>query len=335
MIPENPPESASPPAVVDKAAVRRMLSGPLRESAWTAPDGQRIRRIDGVAKAVPARGSLLFLPGRGDCYEKYLETLAGWQDAGWQVTSLDWRWQAGSGRAGLGDAIGHVDDFARWIDDLATFWREWRAATPGPHGLIGHSMGGHLVLRALAEHRVDPDAAVLVAPMLGLQGMGLPTAVLLAAARLMAALGDPRRAAWQDSEKPGFAPKLRMTLLTHDAGRYADDEFWRAARPELAMGPASWGWLRAALASIHGLEAPGVLETVTVPVLLLGTRHDGLVRWPAIARAAARLPHAELLAFGREARHEILRESDPVRDRALAAIDDFLDRVAPARHPPV
>jgi lysophospholipase len=33
------------------------------------------------------------------------------------------------------------------------------------------------------------------------------------------------------------------------------------------------------------------------------------------------------VAFGPEARHELLRESDPVRDKALAMIDRFLDRV--------
>ena len=37
-----------------------------------------------------------------------------------------------------------------------------------------------------------------------------------------------------------------------------------------------------------------------------------------------------LIAFGDEARHEILREVDPVRARALAGIAEFLDRVAPA-----
>jgi lysophospholipase len=43
------------------------------------------------------------------------------------------------------------------------------------------------------------------------------------------------------------------------------------------------------------------------------------------------LPRGQLLMFGAEAAHEILREADPVRDRALAAIDDFLDRLAPRR----
>ena len=50
----------------------------------------------------------------------------------------------------------------------------------------------------------------------------------------------------------------------------------------------------------------------------------------ATEREMARIPHAEVARFGKEARHEILREADPVRTRALAAIDAFLDRVAPA-----
>ncbi|RYY33462.1 MAG: alpha/beta hydrolase, partial [Sphingomonadales bacterium] len=33
--------------------------------------------------------------------------------------------------------------------------------------------------------------------------------------------------------------------------------------------------------------------------------------------------------FGDEARHEILREADPVRDRAMQAIDRFLAASAP------
>jgi lysophospholipase len=48
---------------------------------------------------------------------------------------------------------------------------------------------------------------------------------------------------------------------------------------------------------------------------------------------AARLPRGELVEFGRDAAHELLREADPVRDHILAQIDCFLDRVAPARAP--
>jgi lysophospholipase len=242
------------------------------------------------------------------------------------VTALDWRGQAGSGRLGTDPVTGHVDDFAHWIDDLAAFWREW-AEEPGPHVLAGHSMGGHLALRALAEGRVRPAALVMTAPMLGFLPGWLPAPVQRLVAGLMCRIGDPRRPAWKWSEKSGEVPEGRARLLTHDAERYADELWWRQERRELAMGPGSWGWIRAGLASMAALARPGALEAIEVPVLLLAVSGDALVSAPAIARAAARLPRGELVTFGPEAYHEVLRESDDVRDRSLAAIDDFLDRV--------
>ena len=311
--------------------VRRAIPADAVESRWLARDGFGLRRIDWPAPAKGARGSLLFMPGRGDAYEKYLETLDGWSGQGWRVTAADWRGQAGSGRLGSDPFTGHVSDFSVWVDDLAAFWADWKGQTPGPHVLAGHSMGGHLVLRALVEGRVDPAALVLSAPMLGFLPGFVPTWAMHLAARVMAAIGDPRRPAWKWSEKPGAPPDDRITLLTHDAGRYADEMWWREHRPETAMGPGSWGWLERACASIETLERSGALERVQTPVFIAATMHDGLVDFGAIARAAARLPHCELLALGAEARHEVLREVDAVRDRVLAAIAAFLDRAAPQR----
>ena len=301
---------------------------------WHARDGHPIRRIDWPGAHDAPRGSILFFPGRGDAYEKYLETLEEWHRAGWRVTAADWRGQAGSGRLGKDAVTGHIADFAIWIDDLADFWTDWVAAVPGPHVLAGHSMGGHLVLRGLAEGRVAPDALVLSAPMVGIKGPPLPLGVLNAVAKLMCAIGDDTRPAWKWSEKPGELPAGRADLLTHDPARYGDEEFWRDQRPELVMGPASWRWVERAYASWRGLEAAGVLEAVTTPVLILSTRIDALVSHPANIRAANRLAKGEMIAFGPEARHEILRETDAVRGRAMAAIRDFLDRVAPHGNPP-
>lgn len=308
---------------------RRAIPPHARESVWHAADGHAIRRIDWPG-AAPARGSILFLPGRGDFYEKYLETLEQWHKAGWRVTAADWRGQAGSGRLGKDAVTGHIDDFDIWVDDLAALWAGWMAETPGPHVLAGHSMGGHLVLRALVDGRVHPDAVVLSAPMTGMNGPPLPLNALHNTARMMSALGDPTRQAWKWSEKPGELPSNRADLLTHDAIRYADEVWWRGHRPELVMGPASWRWVERAYASWRQLEAPGALEAVDVPVLILSTSSDKLVNHPANLRAARRLPKGELVAFGPEAHHEILREVDAVRDRAMAAITEFLDRAAPA-----
>lgn len=309
---------------------RRAIPPTAQESRWALPDGHLIRRIAFAPAAdLPVRGSLLFMPGRGDFYEKYLEALAGWTAQGWRVSAADWRGQGGSGRMTADPQVGHIADFAVWITDLAALWRDFVANNPPPHVLVGHSMGGHLVLRAVAERKVLPDALVLSAPMLGFISP-VPQAVQHLVARLMCRTGDPARIAWPVSEKPGSPMDKRPSLLTHDAERYADETWWRAARPELAFGPASWRWVERAAASIESLNAPGVLEAVATPVLLLAARNDALVAWSAIERAATRLPRSELAVWGPEARHEVLREVDAVRDAVLAAMDDFLNRMAPA-----
>lgn len=315
--------------------IRRAIPNYAHEGFWTVPDGWRIRRIDwpslnGDGEGISeARGSMLFLPGRGDHYEKYLETLDHFARSGWQVTAIDWRGQGGSGRL-LGDPhIGHVDDFSTWISDLGAFWREWKAQGPGPHIVVAHSMGGHLVMRALCEKVIEPDAVALSAPMLGIQTMGLPYAVHHAVAKLLRALGNPERAAWKEGEKPGSPLNARAKILTHDSARYADELYWWQKRPEVRLGPPSWHWVERAIASTRQLNAPGIMEGVTVPILLLATTADHLVDTKRVIRDAKRLPNSELVLFGNEAAHELLRETDPVRDKCIAAIENFLDRKAP------
>lgn len=313
-----------------KAFDRRAIPAGAVEGQWIAADGQAVRRIDWPALESAPKGSILFLSGRGDFYEKYLETFDHWHTRGWNVTSADWRGQGGSGRLGNDPYTGHIDDFTTWIDDLAGLWQAWQTATPGPHVLAGHSMGGHLLLRAVAEHRVNPDGLILCAPMLGFAGHLIPDALAHGLAKLMARLGDPSRPAWKWNEKPGEVADGRMKLLTHDPQRYADEVWWREHRSEVEMGPGSWGWVERAYASMRGLFVAGRLEAVAVPVLVLAAEEDQLVGFKAIARAVQRIENCQLVRFGPEARHEILREADPVRDRALASCDAFLAGIAGA-----
>ncbi len=311
--------------MVDNAA-RRAIPPDAVEAIWTAPDGHAIRRIDWPARHSNPRGAILFLPGRADFYEKYIETLDGWASQGWRVTALDWRWQAGSGRYYADPRIGGADDFGTWTSDLAQFWSDWASPTSGPHVLAGHSMGGHLALRAVADRQIAPTALVLSAPMLGFI-TPIPDALQATFGWLMCRIGDPARAAWGEGEKPGDTIATRGAALTHDTARYADELWWRRARPALDLGPASWDWVRKASESMRHLASPGVLEAVTVPTLVLAAPHDALVAWPAIQRAVGRMSGASLVDFGADAAHELLREADPVRDAVLAAIDRFLMQV--------
>jgi len=271
------------------------------------------------------RGSLVFAGGRGDFIEKYLEPLGHWHSRGWNVTSFDWRGQ-GHSRGQISG--GNFTDFDPLVRDGGELIENVIQATPGPHVAIGHSMGGHLLLRILAERRPALAAAVLVAPMLAVNSAPLPRPIGRAVARLLGRLA-PGRLVWGERGTGGEARRIRQANLTHCEQRYADETWWKAQVPDFHLGPPSWGWLDAAFRSSARLRA-AALEDVRTPVLLIGTERDRLVDTRAIRAAAARLPKAELLMF-KDAAHEILRETDAVRLEALARIDGFLDMHAPAR----
>ena len=311
--------------MIDATDLRRSYPPDATLGNYGTRDGWALRTFD--RPAAGKRGSILWLGGRGDIFEKYLESMAAWHDAGWHISSFDWRGQGGSGRLLADRRVGHIDDFSVWLADLTAFWRDWTARTPAPHVIMGHSMGGHLVLRGLVEARIAPRAAVLSAPMLGFAGR-IPQPVASIVARLLGTIA-PRKSAWKQNERPAPPDASRQAFLTCDAQRYADELWWKSAKPELDIGPPSWGWMAASSRSFAAIHREGAVEAIRTPVLTVATDGDLLVNPGAIRRTAARLARGELLMFDKSVAHEVLREIDSVRDVAMARISQFLDREAP------
>jgi len=299
---------------------RRCLPATAMIGQWTARDGARLRTI-AFAPDGPARGAILFASGRGDFAEKYLESLVHWRRHGWHVTAFDWRGQGGSGRGVAGPQIGHVDDFGQWVDDLAALIDDWRVQTPGPHVAIGHSMGGHLLMRCLAEHQPPLDGAVLCSPMFGIGG--LPRWIICTLAMAMVKLGRGRQLALGQKLPKDLPHDRRAANLTGSTQRYADERWWVENHPELALGGASWGWLAAACRSFRRLGDRRLIARVRLPVLIVAAERDHVVQTSATIGLARSLPdHALVLLPGA---HELLREADGPRLAAWAAIDEFLE----------
>lgn len=300
---------------------RRAIPSGARISHWRASDGWPLRRFDWPAEGI-GRGSILFQGGRGDIFEKYLEAFAHWHGQGWSITSFDWRGQGGSGRLSSDRHVGHVDDFSTFTDDFRGFWAEWEPAVAGPHVLMGHSMGGHLILRALVDGAAEPSAAVLIAPMLGLHSP-LGAGVGEGLAKVLGGVGDSARAAWKVNERPATI-QTRQALLTHDLARYDDEIFWQSTEPELLLGPPSWRWVMQAFESTRRLRDDSRLKAMRIPVLMIVAEADKLVSPKAALQVAGKLPDVRVVRFGKESAHEILRETDRVRNRAIGEIDMFL-----------
>jgi lysophospholipase len=290
-------------------------------SDWAAPDGMKLRRMDWPTPARrKRRGSLMFVNGRGDFIEKYLETYAHFQSLGWDVTTFDWRGQGGSQGPGEEKAWRGFDIL---VDDLEALLADWQASRPGPHVVLGHSMGGHLLLRTLIDRKPALDAVILTAPMLEVNSAPIPIRIAPDIADTMYWLGLGRTPMWKTPPAMLEPGGRRNRNLTGSQERYEDELYWWGVEPGYNLGPPSFGWMRAAFRSRAETFTPAKLGAVHLPILIVAAEKDRLVSAAAIREAAALLPNAELEMMP-DARHEILRDADEVRDRALARIDDFL-----------
>jgi len=271
------------------------------------------------ARAEPL-GTLVLLPGRGEFMEKHEATLAELAGWGLAVATLDWRGQGGSHRLLRHPRKGHVADFTHFLDDLDALLGWARAIGAPPARLaVGHSMGGHILLRALAERATGIERAALVAPMLDIELGAVPWPIARVLARSACALG--LGANWAPGQRPTDPDTLRFAgnRITTDEASF---ERWRAllaAHPDLRLGGVTYGWLDAALRSIARIRRPGYLEAIAVPVLIAIAGEERIVRNEAIRAAARRLPKCDVVEF-ETARHDLFQEAAPTRAALLAAI---------------
>ncbi|RMB12489.1 alpha/beta fold hydrolase [Eilatimonas milleporae] len=305
------------PKSIRYEAVRGSGGGMLRYAVLPArPDG-------GDVPATP-HGTVVFLPGRTEFIEKYIEDMRVVRGLGYAAAAMDLRGQGLSVRPGEDRGRHWIDNFNHHVRDVRALIRRLEAeGLPRPYIALAHSAGGHVVLRVLHDEPGLIDKAVLSAPMVGIATGGLPAGFAKGLANFMHLLGldhlyVPGHSAFREGAW-GWRKQL-----THDGERFRDEDHFIAEKePALAVGGATFGWVRAALRSCDRLNAPGFAEAIDVPVMILRAGQDTIVDLGAMDRFAARLPKGMVVPL-EGAKHEILKETDDVRRQAWAAIREFL-----------
>lgn len=189
-----------------------------------------------------AKGTLLVVHGLGEHGGRYAHVAAALNDAGWSVVSYDHR---GHGRSGGGR--GRIDRDDALLEDLAAVIDAVRAAHPGRLLLLGHSMGGLIAARFVAEglqpqparwHR-EVDALVLSSPALAADMNAVQKLLLASLGRLAPdlAVGNGLKPEWV-SRDPAVVRAYVADPLVHDRitprlARFILEggEFVRAAAP--------------------------------------------------------------------------------------------------------
>jgi lysophospholipase len=282
---------------------------------WLQADTARIRVVWWKAGD---KGTVLLLPGRTECVEKYGRAAGDLVARGYSVITIDWRGQGLADRALPDRREGHVGDFSEYQQDIDALLAEAdRAGLPQPYFMIAHSMGGCIGLRALVRG-LPVKAAVFSAPMWGIAMAAWLRPLASVVSALAAPLGLVNRYAPSTSAETYLlqAP-FQDNVLTTDRAMW--DYMRRQVEevPDLALGGPSIGWLKAAL---HECAALAVLPAPRVPAICaLGTA-EKVVDVPPVHLRMAGWPDGQLDLYP-GAEHEIMMEGPAVRQR-------FFDRAA-------
>ena len=319
---------AEPAPLIETADAQAPPGG---EAAWYAgAGGAKLRAAlftpKSVAAGGPARGSIVLSGGRTEPIEKYYEFIGECLDRGFVVLAHDWRGQ-GLSRRDLSDPLkGHARGYKAFLDDFRALLSAYETRLPRPWVAAAHSMGGCLTLLAMAHGEDRFAGAILSAPMLGLRSpFPIVLSRLLTSVNLLVGRGSAYMLG--GAGKP-YDDTFEGNILTHDRVRHARTWSLIAAEPKLALGAPTWSWVDFGLRATAYLARPEALRNVTVPVVIVSAEDDQLVDTAAQAAAARHLPQGKFINVP-GAYHEILMETDPMRNIFLRALDALSGRVAP------
>lgn len=270
-------------------------------------DGLRLHLRHWPTAAVAPRGTVLVVHGLGEHVGRYAHVAEALNGAGWHVSGFD---QRGHGRSGGRQGVLAAPDSL--LADLGAVVDAVRPRAPGPLVLLGHSMGGAVAARFVAE-ALAPQPAAWSRPLDGLV-LSSPAlrAHLSAWQRLQLALGE--RLMPDMPQRNGI-----------DAQGLSHDEAMVAA---YTADPLVHDRISARLARFI-LDAGGQVRAAAprwaLPTLLMWGGADRIVD-PGGSHAFARaVPAAVLTAFEFGGlRHEIFNELE--REGVLMRLTQWLGR---------
>ena len=290
---------------------------------YTTLDGVNLRIA--IWNQSSSKGTVLLQSGRTEFIEKYYEVIQEFTQKGFCVALMDWRGQGLSERVAKDVRIGHVKSFDDYDSDFEeVIEKVYQDSCPRPWIAMGHSMGGCLVASTAAKNTNLFDAIILCAPMLSLQ---MPTLVkkLIHIFGFIAKVGLEEKAVakpeWS-KDKGWRESSFRENQVTSDQTRYERTLRLIREHEELAIGGLTISWVYGALKRTKEMSSPGWIKKIKQPLLLLNANKDKLVSPTENKKICDQSDTVTIEDIDSE--HEILMETDLIREQAWNAIDEFL-----------
>lgn len=267
-------------------------------------------------------GSIAISSGRIESLIKYKELVFNLYNAGYSVFIHDHRGQGLSQRLTTNPHQGHIESFEDYVDDFKLFYDMVidKYSERKPY-LLCHSMGGAIGALYLLKYPIDFAKCALSAPMFGIKP-SLPD--WFARMLIHSHIGVNRlisQSPWYFLGQGNYqSVAFADNVLTHSKARY---ELFRQEyqnQPDVQLGGVTNSWLCAALDAMQNIYQNA--KKISIPILLLRAEEDSVVCNVKQQQVAAEIPNCHTLVLP-AARHELLMETDDIRDQCLREIFAF------------
>lgn len=282
-----------------------------------------------------AKGSVVFVQGRGTFLEFYEVAIVPLLEQGLDVWMYDLSGQGGSSRLVSSERhdpetfwhMQHIDSFDQYVDDLDAFVENIVVPNQvNPSNkllLMGYSTGGHVALRYLQTKSPSHpfQAAFLISPLLSING---PNSYLLTFVFWSAS--------WfidLESYIPNAGHVDPVLAMPFEGNPYTSDEegFYQLKKlcltnQPLMMGGISIGWIKAASDSLSILWSKKAIQAIQIPVLIATGGKDGVVNVSYNEEFVNRLKVGHHLYF-QEGKHELFRETEEIKTLLWTELNKF------------
>ena len=267
------------------------------------------------------RGTIILQQGYNEFIEKYYEVIQELINRKFAVVSFDWRGQGMSEREVDDIHKAHIEDFSYHIEDLRYVTKKIiNPLFPRPFIGLGHSMGGCLLLSALANQSKDFDIMVLNAPMLGLKREFL----LKLLSNLAHSFGKKDAYFWGIKPNMGKEISFNKNQVTSDKLRYSRTQKILRKNPNLKLWGVTNSWAFSVKNHLNQIRKPGWAENINTKILIMNSVKDEVVDSKSTAKIAERISQCKIVNFY-NAKHEILMEQDVYRNKFWKNFDKFIN----------
>jgi lysophospholipase len=266
--------------------------------------------------------TLMIVSGRNESHAKYAEVAYDFFTRGYDVFCFDHRGQGFSQRELANTQVGWVESFQAYVNDLSTFHEQVvEPRRQGPLFILAHSMGAAVTSLWLSQSRVRPAAVVFSAPMVELILKPYPRVVV----ELMVnqALKSGREKEYILGGKNIELSTYGFDLTNCRARRDWNRELFRKY-PQTQLGSPSFRWLHEALLMEKRLAHLEFPRFVQCPLLVWQAGEDQVVK-SNFVQFAGQSQTSFIVAYEAKAQHELLQESDEIRQRVMCQTLAFLE----------